>query len=236
MNNNDTNPASLVELPSIKGKGKATGHNHGNSTPGPSCLPGGRKLPTLAPKFAITTPETPGVTERDNIRKRSRMDEYPHSSQLFHPTPHTTDTMSPMNGTGSGSRIDNNFLEFDGSIGGSNLRYMMNDVQPSENHIYALATPLDLSGIQNQSRMEIARSLRFPNALTSQPPTMMSQIPPVSRSALKICAGCDARLVTLRNHIRAIPDAAIVMQLLEDYFGLRDNWHGCQQGFGGLDG
>jgi len=152
MNNNNTNSASLVKLPGMKGKGKPTGYNHENPTAGPSCLPGGRKLPNLAPKSAIITAESPRLVNRDSLRKRSRVDEDPHSSQLFQPTPHTIDTMPLMNDTGS--HIGNTSLEFNGSVtGGSNIQSMANDIHPSDNHI--LATPINsLPGIQNQSQME----------------------------------------------------------------------------------
>jgi len=166
------------------------------------------------------------------------VDEDPLGSlHLIQPTNPTVETTSLTNGTGS--HTDNNFLGFNGSVaGGSNIQSMMNDAHPSDNH--TLATSVNpLSGIQNKSQMESSWSSHTPNAFLCWPPPMISQASPLpyrAGSALRACAACDARLVTLRNHIRAIPDAAIVMQLLEDYFGLRDNWHGCQQGFGGLDG
>ena len=54
--------------------------------------------------------------------------------------------------------------------------------------------------------------------------------PPTSSG---ICASCDARLTALRQSIMAILDAARVMQLLEVYFVLRDNWHDCHACSGG---
>lgn len=108
-----------------------------------------------------------------------------------------------MNDTGS--RIDNDCLEFNGSVaGGSNIRSMTNDAHPSDNH--TLATSVNpLSSIQYQSQMESSWSSHIPTTFMSWPPPMISQASPLSYragSALKICAACDARLMTLRNHIR----------------------------------
>ena len=238
MDKNDAHPASLVELANIKGKGTAIGHNDGNATPGPSSLPRGRKLPNLAPKPAITTSESPPFGDKDFLRKRSRMDDNPQSSsQLFQPTHPMTETMSLMNGTGS--HIDNNFLEFNRPVGGSSVQDMAMDAQLSVNRTYVLETPLDyLSGMQNQLRMERQSPIRFPNAFTPQPPPVMPQMSPLcsdAGSALKICAACDARLMVLRYRIRATPDDTLAMQLLEAYLDVRDNWHCCPEGLGGLD-
>ncbi|KAF8427049.1 hypothetical protein EV426DRAFT_591374 [Tirmania nivea] len=239
MNKSDTHPASLVELACRKGKEKASYHSHEKATSGPS-LPGGRKLPHLAPKPIEINSESPSFTGKNFSHKRARVHEDPQgSSHLLQPTHHTAETMSLMDTAGSHMDNNINLPELNSSIGGSNIQSMANDVQASENH--TLETHFDLlSGIQNHSPIEIPRPFHFANGFTSQPaPTMPQSSAPSypTGSMLKICPICDARLIALRNHIMAIPDGGNAMQLLGIYFAIRDNWHGCHvQGFGGLDG
>ena len=236
MNKENTHPASLDQLAGSKGKGKAPRQGHENSTPGPSCLPERRKLPTLVPKPAGINSGSPRFSGGGSLPKRARVDEHPESSSyLLQSTHPTMETMSVTNGTESHMGSNTNTLCL---VSESNIQSMTNEVQTSENHM--LAAPLDHpSGAQNEFQMERPWSLPFQNTFTSHhpPPPIIPQISPPSYRASKICAACDERLVTLRNHIKAIPDTAVSMQILDVYFGLRDNWHGChQQGFGGLDG
>ena len=179
----------------------------------------------LAPKPAITTARSPSFGSTDPPRIQSDVDEDPQSSsQLSQPTHSVAETMSMLNE--AGSHVENNLLGFSGTVGGSNSHALMNDIQYHDNYI--LATPFNpLSGIQSQSQMETSWSGHFQNSLGSQPPLMIPQILPLAYRPSKICAACDERLMTLRNHIKAIPDIGIAMQLLDIYFGLRDNWHGC---------
>ena len=242
MNNRndiDTHPTPPAKLASIKNKGNALCSGHENSTLVlQTCLPGVRRLPNLAPKPATVTTnsESHHIFGGDFQRKRPRVsDDTQGSPQL---SQHIYATMEPMSlANDAGSHMGNSILGFIGSVGGSSIQSMTNGTQRSENH--TPATPFDPSpNSHNLSQREISwpyTLANIPDGYIPQPPSMMLQGPPISDPlggapvpALRICAGCDARLTGFRNFIYTeVQDTALKMRLLGEYFALRDNWHSC---------
>ena len=145
--------------------------------------------------------------------------------------------ISLTNDAGSHMGTDILDLESNGSIGGPNIQSMMNDTQCSKNHVQA--TPFDrLPNSLNLSQGEASWPFTLANipngyVYTTQPPSMMPLGPPISdplgaTPALRICAGCDAMLMAMRQIIyMEVPDPVLQMRLLGTYFALRDNWHSC---------
>ena len=244
MNRNDINPhpASPAKVATINEKGKAPCRGHDNPTMVPPT--GVRKLPNLAPKPAVINSESHHIFGGDSQRKRARVsDDTQGSPQLLQQIYATMKPMSFMND--AGSHMDNNIpgdeanntLGFNGPIGGSNIQSRTNDTQRSENH--TPATPFDpLPNSHNLSQGETSWSYTLVNIpskyiYTTQPPSMMSQGPQISdppgaAQALRICAGCDAMLMAIRQIIyMEVPDPALQMRLLGKYFALRDNWYSC---------
>ena len=211
----DTHSVPHVELAGITGRGKF----------GPRV----RKLPNLAPKSAAVNSD-----DHHNLgRKRPRVDyDTQDLSQLLQQTYPTTEPISLTSDTRSHN--DNSILKFNGSLSGSSIRSMTNDIQGSESRIQSSENNTfdmpygPVSGIYSQSQTEIPWSFQF------FPSLPYPQNAPALGSALKICPGCDARLTTLRTDIMGIPDPALVKRLLATYFALRDNWHGCH--IRGLEG
>jgi len=236
---NDIYPASTTKLDTIKDKGKAPCRDQGGPTPGPSSFSTmgasfseGRKFANIAPKLDSNPPKPAGINPESpanrtgSRRKRARVDEDPQRSS------HLVQQTYPMAGP---------FPDDLQLVGISSIQSLANDIQDNQ----TLTTTFDpLPGFQNPTQAETPLSLNFP--LTHAP---HGQVPPTTHQntpicypptpGAQICAGCGARLAALRRNIMAIPDVVIVMQLLQVYFALRDNWHDCHVrggGVGGLDG
>ena len=237
MNKNeiDTHYTPSAKLASIKDKGKTPFRDHENPTLG-ICSPRVRKLPNLAPKPAVINSETLHLFGGDSQRRRTRVsDNTQGSPQVLEQIYTTMEPMPLVNDVGPHMR--NNILGLSRPVGGSNTQSMTNDTQGSENH--APATPFDpLPNSHNLSQGETSWSYTLVNIpskyiYTTQPPSMMSQGPQISdppgaAQALRICAGCDAMLMAIRQIIyMEVPDPALQMRLLGKYFALRDNWHSC---------
>ena len=241
----DTYPAPSAKLASMENKRKAPCGGHDNHTRGPTCLPGVRRLPNLAPKPAAINSESYHIFSGDSQRKRTRVDKDTQGSpQLLQQIYATMEPMSLTNNAGSHMGNDILDLEFNGPVGESNIPSMMHDTQCSEN--LTLVIPFDpLPNSHNLSQGEISwpyALANIPNRYIPQLPSMMLQGPPISdplgvAPALRICAGCDARLTGFRNFIYTeVEDTALKTRLLGEYFALRDNWHSCHtRGFWGLE-
>ena len=235
MNRNeiDTHSTPSAKLASIKDKGKAPCRDHGNPTL-EICLPGVRKLPNIAPKHAVINSENLHLFGGDSQRKRTRVSDdtqgSPQLSQQISTTPmFFVNDAEPYMG--------NNILGLNSSVGGSSTQFMTNDTHGSKNH--APATPFDhLPNSHNLSQGETwpTTLANIPNGYVyiPQAPSMIPRDPPISGlpgavQSLRICAGCDSRLIAMRQIIfMEVQDPVVQMRLFETYFALRDNWHSCR--------
>ena len=246
MNKNeiDTHYTPSAKLASIKDKGKTPFRDHENPTLG-ICSPRVRKLPNLAPKPAVINSETLHLFGGDSQRRRTRVsDNTQGSPQVLEQIYTTMEPMPLVNDVGPHMR--NNILGLSRPVGGSNTQSMTNDTQGSENH--APATPFDpLPNSHNLSQGETSWPITLANTpnryvYIPQAPSMMPRDPPISDlpgalQSLRICAGCDSRLMAMRQIIfMEVQDPVVQMRLFETYFALRDNWHSCRaQWFWGLE-